>query len=90
MIKKGDKNSKELESIPGVGKSIAMDLKSIGIQKVSDLINRDPQDLYDKLCIKTNARQDPCVLYVFRCAIYYAENDIHEPEKLKWWNWKEN
>ena len=28
------------------------------------------------------------MLYVFRCALYYASNDIHDPELLKWWNWK--
>ncbi len=24
------------------------------------------------------------LLYVFRCAVYYASNDIHNPELLKW------
>ena len=33
--------------------------------------------------------QDRCLLYVFRCAVYYASAQKHEPEKLKWWNWKE-
>jgi len=28
------------------------------------------------------------VLYTFRCAVYYASNSNHDPEKLKWWNWK--
>ena len=32
---------------------------------------------------------DRCVLYVFRCAVYYAANETHESEKLKWWNWKD-
>jgi hypothetical protein len=27
------------------------------------------------------------MLYVFRCAVYYASNETHEPERLKWWNW---
>jgi len=32
---------------------------------------------------------DRCVLYVYRLAVYFAENETHEPEKLKWWNWKD-
>ena len=29
------------------------------------------------------------MLYVFRCAVYFAEHEQHEPEKLKWWYWKD-
>ncbi len=35
----------------------------------------------------TGAKTDPCVLYAFRCATYYARGG-REPELLKWWNWK--
>ncbi len=89
MIKKGDKNSQILETIPGIGKSIANDLRDIGIHKVNDLKDKDPEILYDDLCRKRNVRMDPCVLYVFRCAVYYAENEKHDTELLKWWNWKD-
>jgi len=78
-----------LETIPGVGKSIAKDLRSIGILRVGDLQGKDPEVLYDDLCVKQQARIDRCVLYVFRCAAYYAENDRHDAELLKWWNWKD-
>ncbi len=81
--------SKNLQQIPGIGKSISQDLIDIGITKVSDLKNRDPQKLYDKLCKYQGVRLDPCVLYTFRCAVYYASNEKHDPEKLKWWNWKD-
>lgn len=27
--------------------------------------------------------------HVFRCAVYYAEHEEHDPEKLKWWYWKD-
>jgi nucleotidyltransferase/DNA polymerase involved in DNA repair len=78
-----------LQSIPGVGPSIAQDLRSLGIEKVADLKGRDPQKLYDRLSELTNAHQDRCVLYTFRCAVYYASHIRHDPEKLKWWNWKD-
>ena len=51
-----------LEVIPGVGKSIAEDLRNIGVH---------------------------CLLYVFREAVYFAENPNPDPEKLKWWYWKD-
>jgi hypothetical protein len=34
-------------------------------------------------------RQDPCVLYAFRCAVYYARTPRPRTELLKWWNWKD-
>ncbi|MGB3976178.1 MAG: helix-hairpin-helix domain-containing protein [bacterium] len=82
---------KELMVIPGVGKSTANDLVSIGINSVADLIEKNPEQLYDDLCVFSGSKQDRCVLYVFRCAVYYAETPIEkqDPEKLKWWNWKD-
>jgi len=79
----------ELQTIPSIGPSMAKDLRSLGIKKVADLKNADPQELYDRLCRKTRTKQDRCVLYTFRCAVYYASRPVHEPEKLKWWNWKD-
>jgi hypothetical protein len=35
-----------------------------------------------------SVRQDPCVLYVFRCAVYFARTADPEPDLLKWWAWK--
>jgi Pathogenicity locus len=79
----------ELEAIPGVGPSTAGDLESLGIRRVAQLKGADPRKLYDRLCAATGTRQDRCVLYTFRCAVYYASHPRHEPEKLKWWNWKD-
>ena len=78
-----------LQEIPGVGPSIAQDLEDLGIQNVSDLTDRDPQALYDEHCLQKGVQVDRCVLYVFRCAVYYANNTAHDPELLKWWNWKD-
>lgn len=80
---------KELRQIPGVGKSIAVDLWELGIRRVSDLQNRDPQALYDRLCEMRGMHIDRCMLYVLRCAVYYASTFPHEPDKLLWWNWKD-
>ncbi len=80
----------ELQRIPGVGPSIARDLRDLGIGRIDELRDRDPQEMYEALCALRGARLDRCVLYVFRCAVYYAENSEHEPELLKWWNWTDD
>jgi hypothetical protein len=79
----------ELQQIPGVGPSIAGDLHGIGITRIQDLKGKSPQALYDQLCAVTGQKHDRCILYVFRCAVYYASHAKHDPEKLKWWNWQD-
>lgn len=80
----------ELLKIPGVGKSIARDLMDLGIAKIEELSGRDPEQLYNELCVLKGQKVDRCMLYVFRCAVYFASGRDHDPEKLKWWNWKDN
>jgi DNA polymerase/3'-5' exonuclease PolX len=88
-LKRVQKTADELQSIPGVGKSIAEDLRKLGIKQVNDLRNTNPEELYNELCKKMGKPIDRCMLYVFRCAVYFASNPKHDPEKLKWWNWKD-
>ncbi|HLY17552.1 MAG TPA: helix-hairpin-helix domain-containing protein [Bryobacteraceae bacterium] len=78
-----------LRRIPGVGPSIAADLRSLGIGEIAELRGRHPESLYAQLCDKTGQHVDRCVLYVFRCAVYFASEAKHDPELLKWWNWKD-
>ncbi|HEU4455344.1 MAG TPA: helix-hairpin-helix domain-containing protein [Longimicrobium sp.] len=80
---------RELRRIPGVGASISEDLWNLGIRAVSDLRGRDPGEMYERLCGIQGVRVDPCMLYVFRCAVYFASRDDHDPELLKWWSWKD-
>ena len=82
---------KSLRQIPGVGKSIANDLWGIGIRKISDLKGKNAEELYDRSNILAGSTQDRCLLYVFRCAVYFANtaDDERENELLKWWNWKD-
>ncbi len=79
----------ELERIPGVGKSIARDLQNIGIHSIADLRGKNPETLYAQSNQFAGVKQDRCLLYVFRCAVYFAEQENPEPDKLKWWNWKD-
>jgi len=80
---------KELQQIPGVGVSIANDLYELGIRSVKDLKGRDPERLYLKRCTQQGTQIDRCLLYTFRCAVYFASHKRHNPELLKWWNWKD-
>lgn len=78
-----------LQEIPGVGPSIEKDLIDIGITRISCLKAKNPETLYKKSCLKAGRQIDRCLLYVYRCAVYYASTKKHDPKKLKWWNWKD-
>ena len=82
---------KELTRIPGVGKSIATDLYNIGIRCIEDLEGKDPEQLYNDSNRFVGCVQDRCLLYVFRCAVYFAVTPKarQDTEMLKWWNWKD-
>jgi hypothetical protein len=77
-----------LQTIPSVGPSIAEDLRSLGYRAVSDLKGQDPEAMYQALRELRGEPIDRCVLYTFRCAVYFASTTYPDPELLKWWNWK--
>jgi hypothetical protein len=81
-------DAEELQSIPGVGPRTAEDLTDLRYSRVSQLRGADPEQMYHELCALRGEHIDRCVLYVFRCAVYYASNSVYDPELLKWWNWK--
>ncbi|RKZ12034.1 pathogenicity locus [bacterium] len=80
----------ELTKAPGVGISIARDLRGLGYDSVEDLREANPEQMYEQLCDRTGVRVDRCVLYVFRCATYFAGTKNPDPHWLKWWNWKDS
>ncbi len=88
MARKSAVAKHPLEEIPGVGPSLCNDLERLGYYTVPELVGQNPETLYDRLIEMEGRPVDRCVLYVFRCAVYYAETTDPEPEKLKWWNWK--
>lgn len=81
---------RDLRRIPGVGPSLAQDLADLGIRRVVDLRRRSPERLYQRLCALRGGPIDRCALYVFRCAVYFASDPHPDPERLKWWNWKDD
>lgn len=80
---------KSLLSIPWIGPVIAEDFWEFGLKKVSDFADADPEKIYEDLCDFHQERLHRCLLYIIRCAVYYASNETHDPALLKWWNWKD-
>lgn len=77
----------EFQTLPGVGPSIAADFRLLGVKSLKDLARRDPERLYARLCDLTNSKQDPCVLYVFRCAVYASRTALPDHQLLEWPAW---
>jgi recombinational DNA repair protein RecR len=80
---------RELQTIPGVGQKTAEKFWQMNIRSVRDLKGKNPERLFKKLSEKKQAPVDRCMLYVLRCAVYYASAERHKPALLKWWNWKD-
>jgi hypothetical protein len=80
---------REFKQIPGVGSSIALDLWNLGLRSTSQLRKKNPEKLYAQHCAQVGRPVDRCLLYVFRCAIYFASHKRHNPKLLLWWNWKD-
>jgi hypothetical protein len=89
MIKTKDRVLMNLRTIPGVGKEISEDFWNIGLRSVRDLKDKNPEKLYEKLCRYEGRHIDRCMLYVFRCAVYYASHMRHNSKLLQWWHWKD-
>jgi hypothetical protein len=79
----------ELERIPGVGKNMARHLINAGYSTIESLKGQNPEEIYHKDCAYQGCQVDRCALYVYRLAVYFADNETRDPEKLKWWNWKD-
>jgi hypothetical protein len=80
---------KELQTLPGVGKSIAQDLWDMGFRSPSELKHKDPEKLYEDLNKLRGTTLDRCLLYTFRCMVYYATETRYDPKLLNWWNWSD-
>ncbi len=79
----------ELQKIPGVGPKMEEDLLQLGYTTIASLKGQYPQVMYERSCAIHGMQLDRCVLYVYRCAVYFAETACPDPEKCKWWNWKD-
>jgi len=75
------KQHDKLEDIPNIGKSIAADLRALGILTPHQLATRDPLKTYLALSATMGQRHDPCVLYTLMAAQHYLQSG----EAVSWW-----
>lgn len=80
----------EFQQIPGVGKKMCQNFIDLGFRSISELAGADPESMYHNIIKLRGKPVDRCVLYVYRCAVYFVSTSDHEPERLKWWNWKDD
>lgn len=79
----------ELRKIPYVGKTTEEDLIALGYPTVASLKGADPEEAYRRDCLRRGLPVDRCQLYVYRMCVYFAQTPNPDPEKLKWWYWKD-
>ena len=80
-------DERKLEDLFSVGKAVKRDFELLGVRTVAALAKQDPLKLYQRLCRKTGARQEPCVLDVFRAAVAQARDPRLPLEQCRWWYW---
>ncbi len=82
-------NATGFQEIPGVGKKMCLDFIELGYSAPDDLIGESPEEMYENIMALRGMHVDRCVLYVYRCAVYFVSNTTHDPELLQWWSWKD-
>ena len=80
-------DTRALKDLAGIGPAMLKDFEQLGIASVEQLAAADPDGLYERLCVLTGARQDPCVLDTFRCAAAQARDPELPVEQRNWWWW---
>lgn len=70
-----------LEDLPNIGRSIAADLRALGIHTPADFARHRPLELYEQLTPILAHRHDPCILYTFLSVEHFQKS----AEKLPWW-----
>jgi len=74
-------DAKKFTDIPNIGRRMEQDFRQLGMHVPSDLIGKDPFQLYQKMCRLSGVRQDPCVLDTYMAAVAFMEG---APAKA-WW-----
>ena len=87
-ILSGEKDMLKVTDLPGIGPRIGKYMNDMGYYRIEDLKGADAEEMYIRHNIMRGFEDDPCFLYVFRMAIYFAEHDVTDPDQLHWWNWR--
>lgn len=79
-----------IAKIPGIEPSAVEALAKFGYTRTTQIKGADAEDMYYRYCIETGEVEDKCLLYQFRCAVYYSTVKKPDPKKLRWWYWKDS
>jgi hypothetical protein len=71
----------ELRTIPNVGLAVARMLIRLGVEQPHDLADRNPEQLFRRLCEIDGRRHDPCLLDTFTAIVDHANGAPARP----WW-----
>ncbi|MGI6010103.1 MAG: GNAT family N-acetyltransferase [Ruminococcus sp.] len=80
----------ELRKIPNVGKQTEKDLLEMGYTTIKSLRGKRAEDLYEEECRLRGVILDRCQLYLYRAVEYYVNTENPDPQKCKWWFWKDD
>ena len=80
----------ELRKIPNVGKQTEQDLTAMGYTTIDSLRGKKAEELYEEECRLRGCILDRCQLYLYRAVEYYVNTEIPDPQKYKWWFWKDD
>lgn len=83
---KVDRNQlSKLTDLPNIGKACAGDLRLLGINEPTQLIGKDPYQLFEDLCRRTGQRIDPCMLDTFISITRFMDGEAPQ----SWWHYTE-
>jgi len=72
----------KFERIINVGPATTDDFRRLGITSPQELIDRDPLELYRRICELDQAFHDPCVLDVFMATVDFMNGNAPQV----WWS----
>ncbi len=78
-------DQRKLQDLVSVGPATLKDFEVLGIHSVEQLKSCDAKELYERLCLLTKARHDPCAEDVFAAAIAQAKDPTLPKEKRNWY-----
>lgn len=78
---------RRMEDLVSVGPAMVRDFEMLGVRSVEQLARRNPEKLYQRLCVVTGKSQDVCVLDVFHAAVAQARNPRLPIKQAQWWYW---
>lgn len=79
----------ELKKIPNVGRRTEQALFAMGYTTIGSLKGKTGEQLYAEECALRGCTIDRCQLYLYRAVEYFVNSPIPDPQKCKWWYWKD-